>query len=50
MFVIVVSEDQPRPGLYCNRPCPHQEEQTVWPMELTDQTLTTDKGEEKEGI
>lgn len=48
MFVIAVSEDQPRPGTHCTRPCPNKRSRESVPRNLRVQTFKTDKGQEKE--
>lgn len=48
MIVIVVSEDQPRPGTHCTRQCPNKRSRQSVPWNLRVQTFKTDKGQEKE--
>lgn len=43
MFVIALSGDQPRSGTHCARQCPKQDQQTVFPKELTVQTFKADR-------
>lgn len=47
MFVVVVSEDQPRPGTHCTRKCPNKRSRQLVPWNLRVQTFKTDKEEEK---